>query len=338
MDALALHPEFVSRFPPKIHVNGDELVANVQAYFLERWPFASEKKKQDYLAMEVEPWALEIIYGAPMDRAELYVAWSTFYWLYDDMLEDLSAAEAQKSGARMIEIMSRRMEPEDGMESVLHDLSCRIRQTSISSNIKGLGEVAERFIKTGCDYVVAAVAKAQRVKSLRDGLEAYLKHRFYDVGAGFVLEGQLWARGIVLTPDMLSDPDAAVLQDITLEHFIFTNDMFSYRKEKKHFERMKLVGVSKDRDDSGNGFIIYNSLAIFLEYYHMSPSDAMEEIKRRIRGDEEQFLEVLEKVRGKYAQSVEDREIIERASTAMMDLMGGNADWSRWCVRYNAGV
>lgn len=62
----------------------------------------------------------------------------------------------------------------------------------------------------------------------------------------------------------------------------------------------------------------------------------MQEIKSHTRSYEDRFLRTLEKLRIKYAGSVEDIVIIEKASVAMMGLMGRGALRSGICHRYNA--
>lgn len=92
-DPLTDKPTFASQFAARRHPEREKIVSNVQRLFLDRWPWASEETKLKYPKQDLEDLGLLCFPTAPEERAEIGTALLTFFFLYDDMLEEMDGTE-----------------------------------------------------------------------------------------------------------------------------------------------------------------------------------------------------------------------------------------------------
>ncbi|KAF8074184.1 isoprenoid synthase domain-containing protein [Lyophyllum atratum] len=241
----------------------------------------------------------------------LFVAYITFWFLYDDRIEVMSPDEVAHSIPRVIQILRGGgvVGEVTGPESILQDLCARINEIA----------PGKRIFEATILCVKAGTAKKERVASVMVGFDEFFEYRLRDVGGWLALEGVLWAREITI-PEQLQTEKIRLLQEICISQATLVNDLYSYRKEAKA---------------SSQEVTLCNALAVLIQRHELTVPDAIEDMKERIRGYEGRFMEVLDDLRESYKAEREASEMVERLGVAMMDVMGGNAAWSVWCGRYN---
>lgn len=96
-DPLTHTPNFVSQFLAHHHPEREKVASNVQRFFLDRWTWVSEESKLRYLEEDLEDLGLLFFHTVREDRAEIATTLHSFFFLYDDILEEMDGTEVTYS-------------------------------------------------------------------------------------------------------------------------------------------------------------------------------------------------------------------------------------------------
>lgn len=86
-------PILISRFSGHYHPDREKISLKVQRFFLDRWPWTSEAAKLKYPKHDLEGLGAVCFPTSREYFVEIGTAVMTFFFLYDDMLEEMETTE-----------------------------------------------------------------------------------------------------------------------------------------------------------------------------------------------------------------------------------------------------
>ncbi|KAF8074185.1 isoprenoid synthase domain-containing protein [Lyophyllum atratum] len=327
-------PCFTSNFPARNHEASESIIASVQEYFHRRWEWPSEDRKSRHPKQDLEGYSTVACPVAPLERMWLFVAYNTFWFLYDDLVDVMAADEVCPACDRRSEhilltdqlaySIPRIFQILLGGGGVLEDMSTP--ESILQEICSQINDIApgKRVFDATLHYMKAASAKKERLISVMSGFDEYFEYRMRDVGGWLALEAVFWAKNITI-PEHLQTGKIRLLQELSISQAALINDLYSYRKEVK----------ASSEEVRHHDEYLFNSLAVLVRCHQFTLLDAIEDVKKRIHSYEGRFMEVLDELRESHKSSPEASEVVERLAVALMDIMGGNAAWSAYCGRYN---
>ncbi|KAK7181201.1 aristolochene synthase [Paraphaeosphaeria sporulosa] len=204
----------------KLHPRTREIVTECHAFFLEHWPFPSDKHRKRFCD-EGYAWFNCILCPDGLDDRMVGVCkFLTTGFLIDDMLDRMSVEDGKAHNAVVIacsrgERLPDRKKP---AQWIMYDLFEEFREID--------KELADMLLGYTIDFFEAQTdADRSKPKSLKD----YFEYRHADLGKGFMSGVMCFSMGLHMKPEEL-----ALVQPLemnVMRHVTLVNDIASYEKE-----------------------------------------------------------------------------------------------------------
>ncbi|CAJ2506370.1 Uu.00g005000.m01.CDS01 [Anthostomella pinea] len=289
------------------HPLAEKTIKEVNDFFLEHWPFESEKYKSRF---GVEGWCRVTCYYVCQsldDRLALACRLVVVLFLIDDILESMSLDEGRAYNARLMPIFRGDELPDRNVpvEWISYDIWQDLRACD--------RELADEMLEP-----VFAFMRAQTdpIRLQKLDLGSYLEYREADVGKG-VLSALIRYTGAL----RLSAEELAIAKPVDrncARHLSVINDIWSYEKE---------VHAAAHLHEEGG--VLCTSVAILAEEAHMS-IDSSKRVLYQLCREWEISHEVLVEAALAQKDTPDMRAYLLRIEYQM----AGNEFWSRTTPRY----
>lgn len=162
-------------FTARKHPNTEEVVKQVNDFFLEHWPFKTEKHRKRFVE---EGYAWFVCVNCPMsleDRMHWGCRLLTTGFLIDDVLDSMSVKEGAAYNAKIIECSRGTVLPDRSVPAqwIMYDLFEGMRDVD--------KQLADELLEPTIDFLVAQV-DGNRTKPMT--LKEYFDYRDADLGKG----------------------------------------------------------------------------------------------------------------------------------------------------------
>jgi aristolochene synthase len=157
------------------HPNADEVVKQVNDFFLENWPFQTEKHRKRFVN---EGYAWFVCINCPLSLDER-MHWGcrllTTGFLIDDLLDRMSVEDGVAHNMKVIECARGNLLPDRNIPAqfIMFDLFKNMREVD--------KQLADELLKPTIDFLVAQ-ADGNRMKPMN--LKEYFAYRDADLGKG----------------------------------------------------------------------------------------------------------------------------------------------------------
>jgi aristolochene synthase len=157
------------------HPNADEVVKQVNDFFLENWPFRTEKHRKRFVD---EGYAWFVCINCPLSLDER-MHWGcrllTTGFLIDDLLDRMSVEDGVAHNMKVIECARGNLLPDRNMPAqfIMFDLFESMREVD--------KQLADELLEPTIDFLVAQ-ADGNRMKPMN--LKEYFDYRDADLGKG----------------------------------------------------------------------------------------------------------------------------------------------------------
>lgn len=159
------------------HPKTDEVVKEVNKFFLDNWPFRTDKHRKRFVN---EGYAWFMCITCPMSRNDR-IHWGcrllTLGFLIDDLLDRMSVEEGVTHNSKVIECARGHTVPDPAVPAqwIMYDLFEGMR--TIDKHL------ADELLELTIEFLVAQ-ADGNRMKPMT--LQEYFDYRFADLGKGYV--------------------------------------------------------------------------------------------------------------------------------------------------------
>ncbi|KAI1164029.1 Aristolochene synthase [Nemania serpens] len=190
---------------PSWHRNIDQVIREVDQYFLDRWNFASEKERKKFVGAGLLRITCMYYPMADDDRIVSACKLLTILFLVDDLLEDMSFKDGEAYNNALMPIMRGEKRPN-------RDIPVEAMMWDIWEDMRAL----DRDL-------------ANEILEPTFGLGSYLIYRERDVGKALLSALMRFSMSLHLTPDELQL--AKPVDENCSKHISIINDIFSWDKE-----------------------------------------------------------------------------------------------------------
>ncbi|KAF4310350.1 Cytochrome P450 [Botryosphaeria dothidea] len=245
-DALAPLPPPPRYLQHKRHPLEEETVAEVDGWFLQHWPFASEKARRKFVAAGFS--TVTCLYFPLADENRIHSACRllTILFLIDDILEDMNFADGKAYNDHLMPIMRGDVAPDKS-------IPCEWMMAEIWEIMRRDDPVlADEILEPTFTFMRAQTDKTRmNITSLGQ----YLEYRERDVGRALLAALQRYTMNL-----RLSAADLASVREIEMncsKHLSAMNDIHSFEKELRQAQvgdaegSFLCTGVKVVADESG---------------------------------------------------------------------------------------
>ncbi|KAK0610327.1 Aristolochene synthase [Lasiodiplodia hormozganensis] len=230
----------------KRHPREEQTVAEVDGWFLQHWPFASEKARKKFVAAGFSTVTCLYFPLALDDRIHSACRLLTILFLIDDILEDMNFAQGKAYNDHLMPIMRGDVAPDPSVpcEWMMHEIWDEMRKAD--------RQLADEILEPTFTFMRAQTDKERmRITSLGQ----YLEYRERDVGRALLAALQRYVMALRLSPTEL-----ASVREIEMncsKHLSAMNDIHSFDKELRQAEvgdpegSFLCTGVKVVSDESG---------------------------------------------------------------------------------------
>ncbi|KAI1323876.1 terpenoid synthase [Xylariaceae sp. FL0255] len=207
-------------FTAQKHPNAEDFVREVNTFFLESWPFKTEKHRKRFVD---EGYAWFVCVNCPLSLDER-MHWGcrllTTGFLIDDILDHMSVEEGVEHNSRVIESAkgTRLPDPDAPAQKIMDGLFIDMRAVD--------KELAYDLLGPTIDFLIAQ-ADGDRMKPM--GLNEYFEYRDADLGKGLLTGIMRFCAGLHMTPEELEA--VKEVETNAMKHITFVNDICSFEKE-----------------------------------------------------------------------------------------------------------
>ncbi|KAF8147637.1 isoprenoid synthase domain-containing protein [Mycena galopus ATCC 62051] len=222
LEETALVSTVPSSFPSaREHIRKDELTQATDSFFLETWPFQSQKERDLFVRFEGASWFCKCVPDGQFEKMIWACRVNALLFLVDDLLEKNSDDQGGSDLAdRVIEIIGGEVVPRTG-SPVEELMNCIFRGIEASTRI----EQYRQFSRLTCEYLRHQETPVHR------NIPDYLAFRRLNAAGYFVLATARYSLELYVTDDELQNPLLAECERLTIEADAMENDVVSYEKE-----------------------------------------------------------------------------------------------------------
>ncbi|KIJ30011.1 hypothetical protein M422DRAFT_36729 [Sphaerobolus stellatus SS14] len=300
-------PNVSSRISPRLHPKTNEVIPQVDEWFLHHWPFLNEGAFEEYKSTDLALFTCYAAADALDERLELACKLINVAFLVDAAVDTLSIEEAQDSCKKFVGLIlgHEDVHPSTQVEKVLHDIHTETRRK---------GELGQNCCEEVAHWLKFATRRDRPEWISSGDFSKYCEYRFLDVG--YLLTLSIMRYALDIQHPQRNDEVVSECEHLAGYHFMLVNDIFSYRKEM----------ASRSKGEIGEALM--NSVLVVQNSRGTGEHEAMMWLGRYCEKLEGQF----ESVASRTAHLGEDAK---RYINALQLLMAGNVKWSAICGRYN---
>ncbi|KAI2601917.1 Aristolochene synthase in complex with 12,13-Difluorofarnesyl diphosphate [Hypoxylon sp. NC1633] len=209
-----------SEWTAQIHPLNEKIIAEVDGFFLQHWPFPDEKARRKFVAAGFSRVTCLYFPKALDDRIHYACRLLTLLFLVDDILEHMSLDDGRAYNEKLMPIFQGLILPDRSVpvEWISYDLweSMRAHDRGMTNEIM---EPVFTFMRAQTDPT--------RLSEM--GLGQYLEYREADVGKALLAALMRFSMALIVPP---SDLDMVRPVDRNCsKHLSVINDIWSYEKE-----------------------------------------------------------------------------------------------------------
>ncbi|KAJ6536246.1 isoprenoid synthase domain-containing protein [Mycena capillaripes] len=304
-------PAVLSVFPPaREHIRAKEIIAATHIFFLENWPFASQKQQDIFLLCNLP---LSICRNIPDGEFEKMIcACKAFVVLF--LTDDWIEKEFQESGVcdlnnRIAQIILGEMVPRAGytVEELAHSV---FREMEASTGVEQYRQFSHR----------AAEFLGSQETRVYENLSQYLDHRCLNIGGYCLTAAPRYALDIYVTDQELQHPLLAICERLAIDAISMENDVASYDKELQQTTLgNNLVAMLLQHGIDGRGFVSAFAVKVYIR---------------------ERIVECEARLDSAISEALADSilgtsDTVPRWLHALPYVVSGNTWWSQETARYN---
>ncbi|KAF2973138.1 hypothetical protein GQX73_g398 [Xylaria multiplex] len=296
-----------SHLQPRCHRLEKQVTEEVNGYFLEHWPFPTEKSRKKFVNAgfsEVTCWYFPM---ALDDRIHFACRLLTILFLIDDLLEHMSLADGEAYNNKLMPIMRGDVLPDRSspVEYMTYDLWESMRAHDLEMTTEIL-EPVFTFMRAQTD--------ATRLRKM--DLKEYFEYRERDVGKGLLAALMRFCMKLKLSPE-----DLSIARPVDMncsKHLAVVNDIWSFEKE--------LVASKTAHEEGG---VLCTGVAIFADGAEVSAAASKRVLYVLCREWEVRHDELTAEVLAR-----RDTPELRAYLKGLEYQMSGNEMWSRTTLRY----
>ncbi|KAK7178808.1 aristolochene synthase [Paraphaeosphaeria sporulosa] len=300
----------ISKWSPLCHPRASEVSDQVNAWFLEHWPFPNVKAEVKFLKAGFSLVTSMYFPLAKDDRLHHACKLLTILFLVDDLLEDMSLSTGESYNARLIAIALKKVKYDPSLPvermwySIWEDMAAHDMELA-----EGVKEPTFEFMK----------AQTDRTRMDITQLGQYLQYREKDVGQALLAALMRFSMNLHVTPEELAS--VKHIEQNCSCHISVVNDIYSYGKE-----------LRKSIESPEEGAVLCSAVKVVADETRMGISAAKRVLWSMTR-EWELVHDELYKVR------VSDPQGCSQALQAYLKgleyQMSGNELWSKTTPRYS---
>ncbi|KAI0533245.1 Aristolochene synthase in complex with 12,13 Difluorofarnesyl diphosphate [Xylaria digitata] len=296
-----------SAFTVRTHPLTDKVADAVNQFFLETWPFPSEKERKKFLGADFPRFTCYYFPNSRDDRLRLVCEIVTHLFLVDDIIEDMSLKDGRAFNDKLIALARGEVLPDRSSppEWIMYD---------VWEGLRGCDEELANAMLQPCFNFMSSQTDPRRLTKMN--LEQYLEYRLDDVGKEFLSALICFTQGIYLTEEeaALADP----VDKNAARHISVINDIWSYDKE------LKAVALNQE------GSTMLNAVDILADEASMPLESAKRVLYRLCREWEIVHETLVSEILAK-----RDSPALRAYFKETEYQMSGNEVWSRLTLRYS---
>ncbi|KAI1843483.1 hypothetical protein JX266_010309 [Neoarthrinium moseri] len=289
------------------HPDAVEVVKQVNEFFLQNWPFRTEKHRRRFVD---EGFAWFVCLNCPLSLDER-MHWGcrllTIGFLIDDLLDSMSVQEGVAYNSKVIECARGSILPDRDVPGqwIMYDLFEGMRAVD--------KQLADELLAPTIDFLWAQV-DGNRIKPMT--LNEYFDYRDADLGKGLLTGIMRFCAGLYMTAEEL-----ALVKDIeknAMKHITFVNDICSFEKEELAAQNGFELGA------------LCSSVPIVMDMYGVNRENAIRIMWETVRVWEVQHFEMVEEIRRQNPSPA-----LAFYCKGLERQTAGNELWSLLTPRYN---
>ncbi|KAI1289088.1 Aristolochene synthase in complex with 12,13 Difluorofarnesyl diphosphate [Xylaria venustula] len=294
-------------FTIRTHPLTDKVADGVNQFFLDVWPFPSERAREKFLGADFPRFVCYYFPNCLEDRLKLVCEIVTHLFLVDDLLEEMSLKDGNDFNERLIGLARGEVQPDrsSSPEWIMYDVWEGMRRLD--------KDLADGMMKPCFDFMYAQTDPRRLTKM---NLEQYLDYRLGDVGKEFLSALICFTQRIHLSKEewALVDP----VDKNSARHISVINDIWSYDKE------LKAVGLNQE------GSTMLNAVDILADEASMPIESAKRVLYQLCREWEIVHETLVAEILSKH-----DSQKLRAYFKETEYQMSGNEIWSRLTLRYS---
>ncbi|RYP08311.1 hypothetical protein DL764_001980 [Monosporascus ibericus] len=288
------------------HTNTAKVVKQVNDFFLENWPFKTEKHRRRFVD---EGYAWSVCLNCPLSLDER-MHWGcrllTIGFLIDDLLDSMSVKEGVAYNSNVIECARGNL-PDRNVPGqwIMYDLFEGMRAVD--------KKLADELLGPTIDFLLAQV-DGNRIKPMT--LNEYFDYREADLGKALLTGIMCFCAGLHMTAEELE-----LVKDIeknAMKHMTFVNDICSFEKE---------VLAAKNGFELG---ALCSSVPIVMDMYGVNRDHAIRIMWEIVRAWEVQHFAIVDEILSQYPSPA-----LAFYCKGLERQTAGNELWSLLTPRYN---
>jgi hypothetical protein len=297
----------------KCHPQLDRLEELDNEWVREFLPFKSDNETERFLACQHPLWVALTYPTATLDRLLEICEITSFLFALDDacysdplgpdglrMRRELSEIGPMMGGARFSEDLP--------FVRALHDVWRRMKTKMPILQQRRFMAAAADF-RDGCRKEIEARSRGEILS-----FEAYLKvRREGALGGGVYLIFAEYAAGVDLTNDIVDDEDLREINRLATDHWLLSNDLFSFRREYYAGDYM-------------------NAVLVLMHSERHTLQAAVERVCALLEATEREFVERRDRI---LSQELDHRSDMRKYLKSLEYVVSGNLEHSRFAVRYH---
>ncbi|KAJ7354060.1 isoprenoid synthase domain-containing protein [Mycena albidolilacea] len=300
----------ISAFPlARNHLRFAELIEATDSFFLETWPFESQRERDLLVQCHYGSFISKIIPDGDFEKMIWACRASTLLFLTDDWIEKQPHGKGSGLSDRIARIVRGEMDPTAG--SLVEEMLNQIFRA-----IEGNTEV-EQFRQLS--HLTCECLRLQDMPAY-ENITKYLDFRSYNSGGYFALGLARYALNIYLTDDELEVPRLVICERLALDAIVMENDVASYEKEaEQNTLGNNLVARLLQHGTDGHTFTSASTVKVYL--------------RERIADSEARLREAIPVALTDTMLRTSDA--VRRWLHALPYIVSGSAWWSQHTGRYN---
>ncbi|KAI5923116.1 terpenoid synthase [Camillea tinctor] len=293
------------------HPDAYDVVQQVNEFFLENWPFPTEKHRKRFVE---EGYAWFVGIDCPLsldDRIHWGCRLLTTGFLIDDLLDRMSVAEGAEHNSKVIECARGQLIPDRNAPAqwIMYDLFEDMRAVD--------RHLADELLEPTIDFLVAQT-DSNRMKTMN--LEQYFEYRDADLGKGLLSGIMRFCAGLYMTPEELEL--VKPVEENSMRHITFVNDICSLEKE--------VLSAKESAKDGSELGALCSSVPIVMKWCGLGEDEAKHIMWEMVRSWEVRHFELVNEILQGHPSTA-----LEIYFRGLEHQMAGNELWSLLTPRYN---
>ncbi|KAJ2998228.1 hypothetical protein NUW58_g389 [Xylaria curta] len=297
---------------PSWYHNMDQIIHEVDQYFLNCWNFASEKERKKFVHAGFSRVTCMYYPMAKDDRIVSACKLLTVLFLIDDLLEDMSFEDGEAYNNALMPIMRGEKKPNrdapaetimwdlwEGMRALNHDLANEILEPTF----------------------VFMRAQTDRQRKNIKGFGSYLIYRERDVGKALLSALMRFSMNLELTPEELRL--VKPVDENCSKHISIINDIFSWEKE-----------FAQSYTGHEEGSVLCSSVQVLAEEANLTIEASKRVLFSMAREWELTHLKLANEIGNNESLTPDRKDAIMSYIKGLEYQMSGNELWSASTLRY----